>query len=186
MDNSRVLHRHHYSNNPVAQLPNANPNHSNLILLPDEEEEDTPPEEAAPLNVSTQPTTSLHLNLVVPLHKTVIPAPLPPQPGNFHIHHPCRLAWISLTQSGVFNNFCCALSLCSASYLLFYTPLLLSRFLLSLLLCTHFFVWPVLDVSFRLCGLAMVSFSAVWQRLLLLFVGMVVGGFVIITIIPVF
>jgi hypothetical protein len=39
--------------------------------------------------------------------------------------------------------------------------------------------------EFGLCGIVMVSFSAVWQRLLLLFVGVVGGGLVTISIISV-
>jgi hypothetical protein len=90
MDNNPVLHRNNYNNNnPADQHPNVNPNHNNLILPP-VEEEDTLPEEVVPLNVSTQPTTSLHLNLVVPLHKTVTHAPLRHQPGNLHIYVPCE------------------------------------------------------------------------------------------------
>src|ERR1700733_3979320 len=90
MDNNPVLHRNNNNNNPAAQHPHVNPNHNNLILPPVEEEEDIPPEEAVPLNVSTQPTTSLHLNLVVRLHKTVTHAPLRHQPGNLHIYVPCE------------------------------------------------------------------------------------------------
>ena len=65
----------------------------------------------------------------------------------------------------------------SCYLLTFYTPLLLSRFSSRFVIVYALFCVSSFGCEFGLCGIVMVSFSAVWQRLLLLFVG-VVGGWV--------